>query len=78
MARFEVEMFFMMRCVTRGWTIEANSAEEAEEKACRCIDQYGQLDQQQIEQTGLKTESWDTLAGTDGDYELDVVEELVS
>jgi hypothetical protein len=71
MATYEVELGFSMRCVTRGWTIEAESAEEAERKAQEAIarddfDAFGGADVR-----------WDTMDGSDHDYAvIDVIGEV--
>jgi hypothetical protein len=64
---------FSKRCVTRGWTIAAESVDDALAKAESCINDDGELDENKIEKVGLKMESWDTVEG-DSDWEVVNVE----
>ena len=72
---YDVELLFNIRAVTRGWTIEAESQEEAERLVLSCIDEHGELDDAKMTEVGLESESWDTIDGEGFEYELDTITE---
>jgi len=72
---YKVELFFEMRCITRGWTVQAASEKEAEAIVLSCIgEDDGCFDSKKFDKLGGYAESWDTCNGTDCEYELDTVE----
>jgi hypothetical protein len=70
---FRVRFNFLMQASTRGYLIEADSAEDALLKAESCIDEHGHLDTEKFAQLGgdLSQSSWNTDDGTDHGYSID-------
>ena len=75
MPKFEVEYSFVMVAHTRGWMIEAATAEEAVAKARECITADGNLDHDAAKRVGLDTSrgSWSTSDGSDHAYDVSMV-----
>lgn len=74
MATFNVQMFFSMRCHTNGYTIEADTKEEALRLVESCISKDGDWDARKFEIAGgdLSQAGWDTEDGSDHDYEVTI------
>lgn len=78
MPKFKVDFRFKIEAITRDYTIEANSIEDAIEKASKAIDQYGYLKLSEFEKLGgdYAYGTWDTMGGTDHSYRVDLVDEI--
>jgi hypothetical protein len=70
MKTFDLEVSFLMSCVTTGYTIRAEDKDDAKRKIAECIDKDGQFDFKKFEEIGGRTGGWDIRNGTDHGYEL--------
>ena len=70
---YGVRFTYLMVCETEGYTIEAESEDEAAEKAAACVTKDGFFDQEAFESAGGNCidGSWGTLDGSDHNYALD-------